>query len=223
MAVIAHLRIPATAFELGQILDVSGGASITLENLVPLGERAVPFFSVHGTVASAFEESVRGHASVTNLTEVSAHNDRMLYALDWEVGADTFFRCISETEATILSATGGPDSWEFELRFTNHETLGEFREVCSERDIPVEVGRIYNPSRPEGGPFYGLTQPQRETLIRAVEGGYYSIPREVSTKDLAEEFGISDQAVTERLRRAIITLVDNSLVAAMEAEFEGQN
>jgi predicted DNA binding protein len=222
MAVIAHLRIPAAAFELGQILDVTDGASIVLENLVPLGERAVPFFSVHGDVASAFESDVRAHDSVTEISEISSHNDRILYALDWEVGADTFFRGIDDVGATILSAAGGPDSWEFELRFGTHEALGQFREYCSDNDISVEVSRIYNPARPESGPFYGLTQPQRETLVRAVQGGYYSIPRSVSTQDLAEEFGISDQAVTERLRRAIITLVDNSLVAAMEAEFEAE-
>ncbi|MFC6757357.1 MULTISPECIES: helix-turn-helix domain-containing protein [Haloarcula] len=220
MAVLAHLRIPAGTFELGQILDMTEGASIKLETLVPLGEKAVPFFSVHGTVASTFEANVRAHDSVTSITAVSEHDDSILYALDWEVGADSFFRSIAETGATILSATGGPDTWAFELRFPTYETLEAFREHCSARNVLVEIDRIYNPSRPESGPFYGLTQPQREALVRAVEGGYYSIPRRVSTKDLAEEFGISDQAVTERLRRAILTLVDNSLVAAMEAESE---
>jgi len=220
MAVLAHLRISATNFKLGRILDMAEGASIKLETLVPLGEKAVPFFSVHGNVTAAFEERVRAHESVTSITEVSEHDDSILYALDWEVGTDSFFRTIAETGATILTATGGPDTWEFELRFTTHETLEAFREHCSEREVPVEVDRIYNPSRPESGPFYGLTQPQREALVRAFEGGYYSIPRGLSTKDLAQEFGISDQAVTERLRRAILTLVDNSLVAAMEAESE---
>lgn len=66
--------------------------------------------------------------------------------------------------------------------------------------------------------WYGLTEPQRETLTRAVQGGYYSIPRRMSTKDLAEELGISDQTVTERLRRAIVTIVENTLMAEAEAE-----
>ena len=115
-----------------------------------------------------------------------------------------------------MNATGGPEKWEFELRFPSHEALATFQEECSDARIHVEVGRVYNPTRPESGPFYGLTQPQRDTLVRAVDGGYYSIPRQLSTQDIAEEFDISDQAVTERLRRAIVTLVDNSLVAAME-------
>jgi len=63
---------------------------------------------------------------------------------------------------------------------------------------------MVNPTRPESGPWYGLTPLQRDTLIQAVQGGYYSIPRGVSTQELAETFDISDQAVTERLRRAIV-------------------
>jgi len=220
MAVIAHIRVPAHAFELGRILDVTGAASISLESLIPLGDKAVPFFSVHGDIASTFEHDVLDSTAVKDIREVSKHDDRVLYALDWDIAEDTFFSGLREQRAQILSGTGGPDTWEFELRFDSHSALAQFREFCSDNNITIEVGRIYNPARPEGGPFYGLTQPQRETLVRAVHGGYYSIPRNMSTKDLANEFGISDQAVTERLRRAIITLVNNSVVPAIEQESE---
>jgi predicted DNA binding protein len=220
MSVIAHLRVPADSFELGQILDISGDRSIVLEDLVPLGEQAVPFFTVFGTDESrAFSEAVQAHPSVTDIQQVSSHDDRTLFAFEWDVAQDELFRGIHETKAHLLNATGGPDTWEFELRFRTHESLSEFREYCSAADIALEVGRIYNPARPESGQFYGLTQRQRDTLVRAVRGGYYSLPRKISTQDLADEFGISDQAVTERLRRAIVALVDNSLVAAIE-EFD---
>jgi len=222
MSVIAHLRVSADSFELGRILDLSVGTSVVLENLVPLGEQAVPFFTIFGADESnAFRAAVQDHPSVTDIQQVSSHNDRTLFALDWDVSEDRLFRGIEETGAHLLSATGGPNTWEFELRFQSHERLSEFKTYCSDAGIALEVGRIYNPTRPESGPFYGLTQRQRDTLIRAVQGGYYSLPRELSTQDLADEFDISDQAVTERLRRAIVALVDNSLVAAMEeGEFD---
>ena len=44
MAVIAHLRIPADSFELGRILELDVRGTIELENMIPLGEKAVPFF-----------------------------------------------------------------------------------------------------------------------------------------------------------------------------------
>jgi predicted DNA binding protein len=216
MSVIAHLRIPAESFELGRILEIEGGTSIELESMIPLGETAVPFFSVHDGSQDNFEEEVRNHPSVDNLRTVTHHNGETLYALDWEVSRDLFFQGLRETQAHLLSGTGGPSTWEFEIRFPEHDFLSDFQEHCENAHISLEVGRIYNPTRPNSGPWYGLSQPQRETLVRAIQGGYYSIPRQMSTKDLADEFGISDQAVTERLRRAIITLVDNTLVAAME-------
>jgi hypothetical protein len=149
---------------------------------------------------------------------VNQHDGETLYALDWTVSRDLFFQGLSEANAQLLNATGESTTWEFELRFPDHEALGEFQEYCSNAHISLEVGRIYNPTRPTSGMWYGLTAAQRDTLVRAVQGGYYDIPRRLSTKDLAAEFDISDQAVTERLRRAIVALVENSLVVAMEEE-----
>lgn len=214
MSVIVELTLPADAFELGQILRVEGPTRVTLETMVPLGGRATPFVRVRNDARSSFETHVRGHASVSDLHSIDSHGAETLYALAWEPSAGSLFDTIREMDATLLEATGGPDVWRFELRFPTHETLSAFRTYCGERDIDVTVERIYNPTPPEAGAWYGLTPPQRETLMRAVERGYYTLPRKVSTVALAEEFGISDQAVTERLRRGINTLVTNTLNAA---------
>lgn len=218
MSVIVNLRLPADSFELGRILEMGSEAIVELEDLVPLGEQAVPFFSVQDADQGAFEENVRDHPSVERIHVVNAHNDKTLYALDWEASRDLFFEGLVEFGAHLLSARGGRTTWEFELRFSDHATLSAFQEYCSNAHINIEVGRIYNPTRPDAGAWYGLTQTQRDTLVRAVQGGYYSIPRQMSTQDLAEEFDISDQAVTERLRRAIITLVEHSLLATPDDE-----
>ncbi len=219
MAVIAHLEIPAESFELGRILEMESGTTLELENMVPLGEKAVPFFSISEDVRQTFEETVRDHPSVEGIEEISRHEDTLLYSLDWNVARDVFFQGILETEAHILGATGGSNVWEFEIRFPTHEGLNEFQEFCSNAHIGLTVNRIYNPTKPSAGMWYGLTVAQRDAILLAVDGGYYSIPRRMSTQDLADELGISDQAVTERLRRAIVTLVENTL-AAMEEESE---
>lgn len=213
MSVIAHLRIPASSFELGRILPLQSGVSIELENLIPLGEKAVPFFFVENAVRDDFQERIESHPSVKSIQLVNEHENKSLYSFDWNVSRDVFFQGILGAEAYILSAKGVGDTWAFELRLPDHERLSEFQEYCQNAHIDLEVDRVYNPTQPEAGMWYGLTEPQRNTLVRAVQGGYYSIPRQMSTKDLAEEIGISDQAVTERLRRAIVTLVENSLMA----------
>lgn len=211
MSVIVVLNLPSRAFELGQILPMEGEGSIVLETMVPLEERSIPFFRVRGE-RNSFEELVQNHSSVNDIHVVSSHDSETLYALDWDVSRDTFFKGIVDLGANVLEARGIADTWEFELRFPSHENLSRFQEHCVNNDIPIDVKGLYNPTKPDAGPWFGLTDPQREALTRAVEEGYYSIPRESSTRSLADDFGISDQAMTERLRRAIINLVSNTLL-----------
>lgn len=221
MSVIAELSIPAHEFELGRILDIEGATTIELEEMVPLGETAVPFFSVHEGTRDAFEERVRDHPSVESLQQVSTHDSEVFYSLNWRHERDLVFEGFLETRAHLLTATGHANRWNFELRFPDHDALSAFKQYCENAQISLEVQRIYNPTKPGDAPWFGLTEVQRSTLMYAVEEGYYAIPREISTQELADEFGVSDQAVTERLRRATIALVENTLaVAAAEATEE---
>jgi predicted DNA binding protein len=218
MVVILDLTLPADQFELGRILDMEDDSRISLETLVPMGERAVPFFRLYDGSGPAFEEAVRDHQMVKDIQVVNSQDGETLYALDWEVSRDTFFAGLRAADVTVMDATGGTDSWSFELRFPTHEAVSTFQSYCADVDIPIVVDRMYNPTKPEAGPWYGLTPVQRETLTRAVEAGYYSIPRRTSTNELAEAFDISDQAVTERLRRAVITLTRNTLLVGDEMD-----
>jgi hypothetical protein len=77
---------------------------------------------------------------------------------------------------------------------------------------------LHTPTAPGAGPWFGLTPEQRTTLVSAVHGGYYDIPRGMSTQDLADEYDISDQAITERLRRGIASLVTHTLSATDAVE-----
>jgi hypothetical protein len=217
MSVIVELSLPAAEFELGRILAVEDGASVTLETMVPLGDRSIPFFRLRDSTGESFERAVSQHAAVEDIHAVNAHDGETLYALDWEISDDAFLAGVGAMEGYLLAATGTAETWVFELRFPSHDALSAFQEHCTDMDVHVDVERIYNPTRPDAGPWYGLTPRQREVLVRAVEAGYYSIPRRISTKELAEEFDISDQAVTERLRRAIDTLVANTLVLSTES------
>lgn len=55
-----------------------------------------------------------------------------------------------------------------------------------------------------------LTETQRETVGAGLQSRYYEIPRETRPKDLAEEFGISQQALSKRFRRAHRALAENA-------------
>lgn len=214
MSVIAELRIPSPDFELGRILRVEGITSIELETLVPIGDVTVPLFWIHNSTRDSFVQSVQRHPAVNDVSAVDVFEDRTLFTLDWDANHDHIFRGINESEGQLLSAVGTPDEWDFELRFPDHEAFSGFTTHCEDAQVSLEVNRVYNPTQPDAGPCYGLTGPQREAMTLAVQLGYYDIPRGCTTQELADELGISDQAVTERLRRAIVALVTHTLASA---------
>lgn len=218
MSIIVELTIPSDAFELGQILSVEGNTQITLETMVPLGGQPTPFVRVTDGIRGTFEQMVRAQPSVTDIQLVGTHDTEALYALEWDPPAGSLFGTVTEMDAALLGATGSSDRWAIELRFPSHDALSAFQEYYLDCEMPITIEKMYNPTKPDAGPWYGLTAVQRETLTHAVEAGYYSLPRRLSTKELAAEFDISDQAATERLRRGITTLVNNTLLGVESKE-----
>lgn len=213
MGVVVELSVPATEFQLGRILSTEGNTRVSLETVVPLGERSVPFFRLFGPARGTFQADAREHEAVSDIHVVNTHDGETLFALDWTVAEGSFLDSISSLDGRVLEASGRSDRWVFQLRFPSHSVLSKFQKSCFETDVPIDIRRVYNPTTPDAGPWYGLTIRQRETLACAVEKGYYSIPRRNSAQDISEEFDISDQAITERLRRGIDTLVTNTLLA----------
>lgn len=209
--VIVELQVPGEEFTLGQILRAGGERHITCEATVPTGEGSVPLFWVYGDDTDRFEASVEAHDAVEGLGRIDEFEDRTLYALDWRASEDSLLTAIADHHAQLLSASRTGGFWDLELRFPSHEALSAFRADAEANGISLSVQRRYNPSGPDAERPYGLTDSQRETLELAVARGYYAVPREISALELGEELGISDQAVTERLRRAIGTLVSNTL------------
>ena len=59
---------------------------------------------------------------------------------------------------------------------------------------------------------FGLTEGQYHALLTAVEHGYYDVPQRRTLKELAEEFDISHQALSERLRRGTESLIEDTLL-----------
>lgn len=211
MSVIAELRIHPDDFELGQILDLDGSSAIGLETLVPSGDVAVPLFWAYEPIRASFTDSVERYPTVNKIIEVDAYEDRTLFKLDWDATQDHLFSCIMANDGQIISATGTATSWDFEIRFPDRAAMRDYQTCCEDAHISVDFIRIYNPTSPEGSPWYGLSDPQYDALTLAVRMGYYDIPRGCTTAELADELGISDQAVTERLRRAIAAFTQHAL------------
>lgn len=80
---------------------------------------------------------------------------------------------------------------------------GLFNEL-KQKNLPFSVLKVdtIDYQRDQNRVFSSLTTKQENILRYASENGYFEIPRGISTKSIADEFGITPAAVLEHLRKA---------------------
>lgn len=213
MSVIASIEIPADSFRLGEAIASNPGLTVTLERVVPLGSTFIPYLWVEDHDVDAIERSLQAETDIESLEVVDRADGEALVRAEWAEKLDPVLDAIAASDATLLEGVGTDERWRFQLRFDDHDDLTAFYRRCAEEGISVEVLGVHNPGwRDTPGSGLGLTEPQRETLRVALERGYFDVPRRVNLQDLAEELGVSDTAVSQRLRRGIETILREFLV-----------
>lgn len=121
---------------------------------------------------------------------------------------------LADTDAVVLEASGD-GVWQFRVRFSDHDKLSAFHNAIIKEDIPIHIERTYTLSEPIAtGHRLGLTNDQREALLLALQGGYFASPSETSLDDIADELGISRQAVSKRIRRGNETVPRKTLLSS---------
>lgn len=108
---------------------------------------------------------------------------------------------LAEHDVTLLALSGTNHGWEFTLRFPDRETTKAFQTTALNAGHSLSITGMSDSGR-RGTSMDRLTPAQREVLTLAFDRGYFEIPRQATLVNLAEEIGVSDQAASERLRRA---------------------
>jgi len=207
MSVIATFAIPAEDFILGKALQEVDGITVELEQMIPIGEATIPYFWVIGEEKDRFDEILRDEPELTDFEVIDTVNDRQLYRAEWDSSIDSFVQTMVSFGVVLQEAGGDAESWTFQLRFSDSQQLSEFHAACRERGITLSVESIYNPIESASVETREMTDAQRALIKRAFEEGYFDIPRGITLAEIADELGISDQAVNERLRRGLSTLI----------------
>lgn len=201
MSVILEFEVEDDQFRLGRVLSSPSPVRVELERVVPSGDDVIPFLWVQGRDYEAFEETVLDSRHVEDLVAVDSVDDGRLYRVSWTDGEGDLVRGLSETDGTILEGYGD-GTWEFRVRFDDHETLSQFYSFSTGNDIGIRVVRTYTPAdRTESVRRFGLSSEQREALVLGLQRGHFDTPSESSSRELAAELGITQQAFSERVRR----------------------
>lgn len=207
MSVIVDFSIPADDFVLGKALQRTAGLSVELEKMIPTGDAAIPYFWVVGEGTEQFDEVLRNEPELSTFDVVDELDGQRLYRTEWNRSTDTFVQQIVDSDAILQEAGGDAESWQFQLRFPDSRQLSSFHAACQEQGIDLTIRSLYNPVEPATLETHALTEPQRSLIERAYDAGYFDVPRETTLAEIADDLGISDQAVNERLRRGLSTLI----------------
>ncbi len=214
MTILAAVAIDSGDFALGDVLsDFGTDTRIELTQFIPINDELVPYFWViHSDDLEEYEQRVQDDPRVERITNLDGGADRTLYRIEWTEGLDGFLDALRDNAVLVERATGAPDEWLFRLRADTQEALSQFQEDCFEADVDLDVRRVMHNPAPTGPDMYGVTDKQAEALELAFEEGYFHVPRETSQTELGEIVGISRQAFSRRLNRALDTLVEGTFM-----------
>lgn len=157
--------------------------------------------------------------SITTVDWIDTVEDESVARIQWGERNSGFFRAIQETGARFLGAYAADDSIQFTLQFESQVDLIAFHRDCQDMDVPIEIEAVYHADDRYGEDVATtLTEAQAETLAFALQEGYYDVPRRINLSEIAEEYGVSDTAISQRLRRGLKKILSDVL---QEEETDG--
>ncbi|SDQ58564.1 helix-turn-helix domain-containing protein [Natronobacterium texcoconense] len=164
-----------------------------------------------GEESESFQATVRDDQNVIELSLLEETVDRRLYSvtLTDRAANKLTYPLAAEHDIVILEGVV-TDSTLVRARAPSREALYAYRDSCLERNVGFRVKRIYQ-EKERATDRYGITESQREALLAAFEAGYFAVPRDTSLSDISAELGISDQALSARLRRGQANLLAQTL------------
>ncbi|MCU4744062.1 helix-turn-helix domain-containing protein [Halobacteria archaeon AArc-m2/3/4] len=223
MSIVAEFTIGADGFALAETFRAVPDARIEAERVATHSrEWVMPFCWMAGGDEAAFTDALENDPTVDRCQIVETTDETTLYNIRWADEVGSLIDEIIDQHGIVLEASGGDGAWFFRLRFLTRAQLSDFQAHFNEQGPEFEVHRIIEPSEPRQLE-YGLTPDQLEVLRLTLEQGYFRVPRETSLATISDSLGISQNATSQRVRRGLEALLENTLEIKGDGERIGRN
>lgn len=167
-------------------------------------------FSVRSDDFDALEAGLDADPTIEAFERVVQLGPEAVYALTYSDHAVLFSTEVGRLNGVVLEIENEGTSWRLKAWFPERAAAQRLWEFAADRDVDVELVRINEyGSVLEGS--YGLTVPQREAVLAALDLGYFDEPRGVTLGELAERLDISKPSASRLLRRGLKRLVQATL------------
>jgi hypothetical protein len=218
MATIVRGSLPADDFALRESLSSLPDVEFEVEQIVKTGDEAVmPLLWVRGAETETIEEAFANDASVRDPSLLLDMDEQQLYRMEWVAQVEVVLQMLTSAEATVTDAYGAGETWYLRVLYPTRDSLSSTVEFCETNGVSFEIERI---RELEGEPAgrYGLSDGQYEALTAAANYGYYNVPRDADLQAVAEELGVSHQALSERMRRGTLALIEDTLLLGPQSD-----
>lgn len=218
MTLITEFTVPASTFALEDTFADHPEATVEVERLATHSrEWVMPFLwvSVEDSTPVAVESALEDDSSVHELRTLDRTDSIAYYNVRWAEPVQALIDQIVNRHGIVHEASATHGIWSLTLQFVNQDALEGFQTFFSDRGDEFELQRLYDGTAPRER-AYDLTASQREALVRALELGYFEVPRASTIEELAADLDLSTNAVSQRLRRGTRNLTRNTLTVSAD-------
>lgn len=212
MSTIAELELAAEEFALADTLVAHPEAEFEVVRMAAHDrDHIMPYIRVSGSGLDGLSDSLGDDSSVEELRLLDDLDNERLYRMHWVDDIQSVLHMVLDQGATVVEMHGRGERWFLRVLFPDREALSTTHDFCTGEGLTFTIRNIHDLQGSVGRGEFGLTRQQYEALVRAAERGYFDVPRETTMSELAGELGVSQQALSERLRRGHKALINSAL------------
>jgi predicted DNA binding protein len=176
--------------------------------------------AVTGTECGAFGDAASREPAVDELKLLEDGELRRLYWLRAVPGTidQRAYEAAVDSGGFYLQSRHVEGGWCTTMNYPDQACFREFQRRISAEGMEIEPTVIRVGQYLLSGGAFELTEKQEAVLSVAVEEGYFDVPRGTTLSQVADRIGISEQAASERLRRAMDSLASAAVTSYTETE-----
>jgi predicted DNA binding protein len=204
----ARFELPAAGFALVELFESLPDVTVELEPAVANPDDHA-LLVVEADAHRAVDAALRSSPSVAAVERFGHEQHQARYRVTWDGHARRVIRRLVAEGVTLTGLHGASGRWKLRVLAPDRAAIARAYDALEDLGCDPNC-RSITTFGDEWAHSAGVTDKQYQALTRAFELGYYDIPRDVTTGELATDLGISHQALSERFRRAHKGLIEDA-------------
>jgi predicted DNA binding protein len=213
----ARFMLPAESFALADLFERVPNARVKCEATVANPDDHALLVVQSDERKREVDATLRSDPGIATIECFGDREDSWQYRVTWKGRPRRLIQRLVAADVSLVSVQGRRGEWQLRLLAPDREGIARAHEIMGDLDCEADCRSIsmVDSERSNGS---GLTTEQHEALVTAFEEGYYNVPRDATGNDIADELGISHQALSERLRRAHHQLVKTEHIVSEDKQ-----